>query len=139
MKKENKIIAIIRIKGLVGIDKKIEETLYRFRLRRKYACSLIENNKENIAKLKKLQSFVAYGEVDEKLIDKLIEKRGQKVDKNKKINQLQGLKKQDFEKANLKPFFRLHPPRGGIKSKLPYPKGVLGKHEDISKLLERML
>ena len=40
----------------------------------------------------------------------------------------------------IKPFFRLHPPRGGIKSKLHFPKGVLGDHGDkINLLIERML
>ena len=35
----------------------------------------------------------------------------------------------------------LHPPRGGFKksSRLPTPKGILGKHEDIVKLAGRML
>ena len=45
-----------------------------------------------------------------------------------------------FEELNLKPFFRLHSPRKGIKSKLHYPKGVLGDHKDkINELLIRML
>jgi hypothetical protein len=40
----------------------------------------------------------------------------------------------------IKPFFRLHPPRKGINSKIQYPKGVLGNNkEDINKLIERML
>ena len=40
----------------------------------------------------------------------------------------------------LKGFFRLHPPRKGINSKLQYPKGVLGDNKkDINKLIERML
>ena len=44
------------------------------------------------------------------------------------------------EEIGIKPFFRLHPARGGIKSKLHYPKGVLGNHkENINKLIERML
>ena len=43
-------------------------------------------------------------------------------------------------KGKLKPFFRLHPPRKGIKSKKHYPKGVLGNHgKKINELLERML
>ncbi|KKL95423.1 hypothetical protein LCGC14_1854700, partial [marine sediment metagenome] len=43
-------------------------------------------------------------------------------------------------KLNLKPFFRLHPPRKGIKSKLHFPKGVLGDNkEKINDLVLRML
>ena len=45
-----------------------------------------------------------------------------------------------FEELNLKPFFRLHPPRKGIKSKLHFPKGVLGDNKKkINDLVERML
>ena len=48
-----------------------------------------------------------------------------------------GKKLADFK---LKGFFRLHPPRKGINSKLQYPKGVLGDNKkDINKLIERML
>ena len=41
---------------------------------------------------------------------------------------------------NIKPFFRLPPPRGGINSKERFPKGVLGNHrEKINELIRRML
>ena len=47
-----------------------------------------------------------------------------------------------YEEVNVKPFFRLHPPRKGIESKKHFGvgKGVLGNHKDkINKLIERML
>ena len=44
------------------------------------------------------------------------------------------------EDLGLKPFFGLHPARGGIDSKYHYPKGVLGDHgENINKLIMKML
>jgi hypothetical protein len=74
----------------------------------------------------------------------LIEKRGQLINKEKKIDikkiveELEKGKK--YEELNLKPFFRLHPPRKGIKSKLHFPKGVLGDNkEKINDLVKRML
>ena len=133
------MLVAIRIKGMNKMNKKVEETLFRMRLRRKYACALFEENKENAVKMQKLKPFIAYSKINDALLKKLIEKRGLKINKDKPIGNLTGIKKEDFEKANLKPFFRLHPPRGGIDSKLFYPKGVLGEHEDIGKLLERML
>ena len=103
--------------------------------------------------LKKTENFVAYGSIDKEMLVKLIEKRGKLIKsidtKNKKENKtkidaskiasgfIEGKKLEEF---GLKPFFRLHPPRGGIKSKVHFPKGVLGNHgEKISKLIERML
>ena len=53
-----------------------------------------------------------------------------------------GLDKKSLIELGLKPFFRLHPPRGGIESKKHFGvgKGVLGDNgENINKLLERML
>jgi len=115
--------AVIRIKGMVGINKKIEDTLYRLRLRRKYACVVFENpTKEQLGMIKKVRDFVAFGEIDEATLKELVEKRGKKVD------------------GKLKPFFRLHPPRKGIKSKVHFPKGVLGDNLDkINDLIRRML
>jgi large subunit ribosomal protein L30 len=119
----SQLTAIIRISGMVGVPEEIENTLYRLRLRRKYVCVLIDTNNKSIqGLLEKVKFYVAYGEISKETYDKLIKARGKKID------------------GKLKPFFRLHPPRGGIKSKLQYPKGVLGNNKkDINKLIERML
>ncbi len=118
-----KKICVIRIHGQVGLDKKLKETLNRLRLRRKYSCIVLAPTKEQLGMLKKIRNFVAFGEINEKTYKELKEKRGRKD-----------------VKGNLKPFFRLHPPRRGIKSKLHFPKGVLGNHkEKINELIERML
>jgi len=117
------MIAIIRIKGMIGLKKEVVETLNRLRLRRKYVCVLIEPTKENMGMIKRLKDFVAYGEISGETKKELISKRGKK-DKDGK----------------LKPFFRLHPPRGGLKTKFHFPKGVLGNNgKEINKLIERML
>ena len=65
---------------------------------------------------------------------------GKKIDAKKIIEELEKGKK--YEEVNVKPFFRLHPPRKGIESKKHFGvgKGVLGNHKDkINKLIERML
>jgi large subunit ribosomal protein L30 len=120
------MICIIRIKGQVGVRKDIVETLNRMRLRRKYACIVIDKPDEvQLGMIKKLRDFIAYGEINEETYKELIKKRGIK-DKNGK----------------LKPFFRLHPPRKGIESKKHFGvgKGVLGNHGDkINDLVLRML
>ena len=112
-------IAVIRITGDVGLRKDVAETLNRLKLRRKYSCVVFENpTKEQLGMVKKIRDFVAFGDIDEKTYKKLQEKR----------------------KTKINDFFRLHPPRGGIKTKLHFPKGVLGNHrEEINKLIERML
>ncbi len=140
------MICIIRIKGNIGINKNIDETLNRLRLRRKYSCVVLKPKKENLGMIKKIKNFAAFGEINNGVFEKLIEKRGQLIDKNKKTDAkkaVEGINKgKNYEDFNLKPFFRLHPPRGGIDSKIHFgkKKGVLGNHgEKINELVERML
>ncbi len=137
MSEENKMIAVIRISGKVDVSEKIKNTLDRLDTRRKYSCNIF---KEEFIKgmLKKVRDYVAYGYVDDKMVKKLVEKRGKGDVNSEKV--VKGLKEGKKPKElGLKSCFRLHPPRGGINTKQHYPRGVLGKHEDISKLLERML
>ena len=112
------MICVIRIKGQVKLSKEVNETLNRLKLRKKYSCVILEPTKENLGMIKKVGNQVAFGEISESMYKKLVEKR----------------------KTKIKNFFRLHPPRGGIKSKVHFPKGILGDNKDkINELLERML
>ena len=111
--------AIIRISGDVDLDRGIRDTFDRLKLRRKYSCIVLNPNKEQEGMIKKLRDFIAFGDINDAVFKKLNEKRGKKTNPN---------------------FFRLHPPRGGIKSKVHFPKGVLGDNGDkINDLIERML
>ena len=117
------MICAIRIHGDVGLNKDVVETFTRLRLRRKYACIVFEPTKEKLGMVKKVRNFVAYGEIDDATYKELVKKRGKKDQEGK-----------------LKPFFRLHPPRKGIKSKIHYPIGVLGDNgKKINELVKRMI
>ena len=138
------MICIIRIKGKVGINKDVNETLNRLRLRKKYSCVVLNPKKEQSGMIKKVTDFIAFGEIKEDTINKLIEMRGQIINKSKKIDVkkiVEEIKKgKKYEELNLKPFFRLHSPRKGINSKIHFPKGVLGNNKNkINDLIERML
>jgi large subunit ribosomal protein L30 len=127
------MIAIIRIHGRVDVSKDIEETLKRLRIYKKLNCTFIsEDDQIRVGMLKKVKDYVMYGSVSEDFVKKVVEARGELQDKTKKV-------KKTLE--NTKPWVRLHPPRGGFKksTKLQVPKGILGRHEDISKIMEKML
>jgi large subunit ribosomal protein L30 len=141
------MITAIRIRGLVGISKDTKETFNRLRLRRKYSCIVLPNSsKQQEGMIRKVKDSIAYGEIDKELFEKLIETRGQPIDKKKKMDSKkiveELIKGKTYQELNLKPFFRLHPARGGINSKKHFgkEKGVLGDNgKEINKLLERML
>ena len=142
------MVAVIRIAGMVKVRRDVAETLDRLRLRRKYVCVVVDaNNKNIVGMLKRVKQYIAFGEIDSKILEKLIKERAESEEGRKhkiEINAgevakglMAGKKLADFK---LKGFFRLHPPRKGIDSKLQYPKGVLGDNKkDINKLIERML
>ena len=141
------MICIIRIRGEVGVNRDVEETLNRLRLRKKYSCVVIPSRgKEHLGMIKKVKDFVAYGEIGSEMLEKLVEKRGKALDSSKKLDPKKAAKGieegKKYSELNMKPFFRLHPPRKGIESKKHFGvgKGVLGNHKErINELLERML
>ena len=115
-------LLIIRIAGMVEINGDVEEALFRMRLRKKYTAVLMEDGEETRKLLDFVRNFTAYGPIDKDTLAELIAKRGDKKKDNK--------------------VFHLHPPRGGIDSKIHYgrKKGVLGDNKEaINLLVRRML
>ena len=157
---ENKRIAIIRIRGNVGVKKEIKDTLNMLHLYRKNYCSLILNTKSNIGMLNLIKDYVTWGEVDEETCKLLLEKRG-RLYGNKKllesyIKEKINLSFNDFIKEfmegkkelkdipGLKKFFRLNPPLKGFERKgikIPFSLGgALGyRKEKINDLIRRMV
>ena len=88
------------IRGLVGVNKKIKDTIYLLKLRKKHTCVIINNTDSNIGMIKKIKDYVTYGYVSAKILKELVSKKGRK-DSNGK----------------LKPFFELPPPIGGFEKK----------------------
>jgi 50S ribosomal protein uL30 len=141
------MICAIRIIGEVKVEKTVAETLKRMRLKKKYSCIVLANpKKEDWGMITKAKDSIAFGEIDKKTFQELLEKRGhllkksakEKIDAKKVIEGLEKGKK--YEEMNVKPFFNLHPPRKGINTKEQFPKGSLGNHrEKINELVMRML
>ena len=111
------MILILRIAGRVKNRAKDNETLKRLKLGQKFACVLVDEGDEvRMGMVRAVGHMVAYGSVSDEFVKSM--------------------------KGRLKDgVYYLHPPRGGFKksSRLPTPKGILGKHEDIVKLVSRML
>jgi len=117
------MIIAIRISGLVNVPDKVQESLFRLRLRRKYSAILLEETPENKKILAKLRNYLSYGKLNDETLASLLKERGK------------GKKKEEIK------FFRLHPPRKGIDAKkhAGVRKGVLGYNKEINELVGRML
>ena len=113
------MIFVVRIAGQVKNKKKDNETLKRLKMGRKFAAILVDEKDDvRMGMVRAVDKLVAYGKVDEAFVKEL--------------------KKARKDKGGV---YFLHPPRGGFKksSRLPTPKGILGKNKDITKLARRML
>lgn len=139
------MILVIRISGMVNVSADIEEALNRARLRRKYSAVLLKPTRENLFLLKKIRNHVAFGTVNHETLAELIEKRAEALNSKTKIDAekiISSIEKKPLQELGIKPFFRLHPPRGGIEAKNHFGvgKGVLGDNkEKINDLVRRML
>ena len=157
---ERKRIAVIRIKGSIGLKKEIVSTFKLLRLYKKNCCIIIENTPYYIGMLKRIRHHATWGEIDQGTFKSLIEKRGKLA--RKKSLTLQYLKQKtdlDFDifakeffafNKNLKDipglklFFKLSPPRNGFERKgikVPFSQGgVVGYRKDkINELIMRMI
>ncbi|MFH1364040.1 MAG: 50S ribosomal protein L30 [Candidatus Aenigmatarchaeota archaeon] len=137
--------AVVRIRGSVGLDKKIKDTLSMLRLERVNHCVLIDKTPHMEGMVKKVRSYITWGEVDSKILEKLVEKRG-RLPGNKKLEPKKAKEvarsiEKDKKVKEIKPVFRLSPPSRGFKAiRKDYPRGALGyRGEKINDLLKRMM
>ncbi|MGC8547999.1 MAG: uL30 family ribosomal protein [Candidatus Micrarchaeia archaeon] len=138
--KENSLLALIRVRGTVGVKHDIAETLKRLKLEHVNNLSLVLATKPAIGMIKKSSDYITFGEISADMLAKLLEKKGLNVDKQSVELVLKGEKKP--EELGIKLPLRMHPPRRGYESiKRPYGHGgALGyRGNDIDKLISRML
>lgn len=137
-------IIVIRMRGRINVPPDIKRTLDMLRLRKKFSCVILDDKPETIGKLKKIQNYIAYGQVKEETIKQLLLKRA-KPPLNEKIVDafikefMEGKKK--IEDLKIKKFFSLHPPRGGFRkdTRKSWPEGILGNNKKINELVMKML
>lgn len=113
------MIAAIRVRGIIGIEKGMEDTLRMLKLYRKNCCAILKDEPHIRGMLLKTKDFITWGDVDEETSNLL-----QKKSKNG--------------------FCRLNSPRKGYGRKgvkMPFSRGgALGnRKEKINDLIKRMI
>ena len=138
-----KIIAI-RMRGRIGLTQDVIKTLDILKLRKKFSCVILDDKPEIRGMLKKVQNYISYGLIKEETLKKLLLKRAKPKIEKEKVDKfvkefIEGKKR--LKDLGIKPFFSLHPPRGGFKKKTKklFPEGILGKNEKINDFVVRML
>lgn len=140
-------VAVLRVRGLVRIDRDVQDTLRFLNLNQKNSCSLHKMTPSLLGMLKKVKDYATWGEVDSSVVDALFNKRGEEYqgklkDVAGKINYASRYVEHKGKKY--KKYFRLPNPKGGFDRKgikTPYAlSGALGyRGEAMNVLLKKML
>jgi len=124
-------LAVVRIRGGIGIKSQITMTLDLLKLHKQNFCVVLDNTPSTLGMINKIKDYVTWGEINDDVLAQLREKR------------LRSAIGKDGKKHDKK-YFRLHPPlkgfeRKGIKTAFT-EGGVLGYRKDkINDLIKRML
>ncbi len=157
------LYAVIRIRGMSGVHPDVERTLYLLRLRRKFAAAIYHSSLPGIwGMLKRVENWATFGEIDKPTLVELIRVRGRLLGDKPITDEwvkselgLSGIEEladkllageihyHKLKDKGVKPFFRLHPPRGGFKGSIKRPYGDGGelgyRGSAINELIRRML
>lgn len=137
-------IAVIRIRGITGVDKRIRNTMDMLGLYHNNYCTIVYGSMFNM--VRKAKDYVTWGEINDDTLKMLVEKRGEEY-KGRETDSKNKIKYKNFILINgkkYKKYFRLSPPRKGFERKgikVPFSKGgSLGyRKEKINDLIKRMI
>jgi len=152
-------LALIRLRSGIRAKGEVRDTLAMLRLHRINHLVIIDDNPSYKGMVQKVKDYITWGEIDKETLAKLLRKRGRLIGNkpvtDEYVQEKLGMGIDEFaEKVvngemkltdlpNIKPVFRLHPPRGGLKGskKRSFKEGgALGyRGEKINELIERML
>lgn len=149
---------VIRVRGTTGVIQNIADTLDMLRLTRISHAVIVEENPSYEGMLQKAKDYITWGEIEPEFLADIIAKRGRIVG-GKKVTDEYVSENSDYKDIaelavaltnsevkladlNIKPVFRLHPPRKGYEDiRLSVKEGgSLGyRGEEIKDLAKRML
>jgi large subunit ribosomal protein L30 len=150
------MFAIVRVRGSVKVRKNINDTLLMLRLKNVNNCIVIPEDGVYKGMIAKAKDYITWGEVSKDAFKKMLLKWG-RTKNNKRVDEaylkergqdIETFTEQFFagklrlQDVDIKPVFRLHPPRKGYEGiKRPFTmKGALGyRGEKINDLLVRMI
>jgi len=157
------LMAIVRIRGRVDIKPDIRHTLDMLHIRRKFWATVIPLTPSYKGMLHKVKDYTTYGEIDRETLIQLLKARGELTTGGRLTDEWLEEHKEEtgFSSVEelvdavmkgevklhklqwLKPYFRLHPPKGGFKKTTKRAwndGGELGyRGKEINRLLRRMI
>ncbi len=139
MEKQQKQIAVIRLRGTTGLQGDVAATLHMLNIRHVNHCTIVPDSPGFAGMIKKAKDYITWGPIDADTLKLLLEKRGEAVVESGRSRHFVSL-----NGKNYKPYFRLSPAKGGlgkrgIKASFT-SSGALGDRKDkINELLRKMI
>ena len=157
--KQCRCLAVVKVRGTIRAQREAKETLDMLHISQTNHAVLVVNNPAMLGMLKRVQSYVTWGEISKEIHADLLTKKGRTSGDKKltdeylkkvgctSINDLAGgivsCKVEFLKLPDIQPVFRLHPPTKGYKGT---PKknfragGEAGyRGEAINDLVKRMI
>jgi large subunit ribosomal protein L30 len=151
--------AAVRVRGIINVNPDIKKTMNLLNLTRVNHCVILEENPSTKGMLQVAKDYITWGEIDKTSLLKLINVRGRlEGDKeltedhlktttsyntvDKLVDAIISSKFKYKEIPNIKPIFRLSPPKKGYEGikRSFVNKGALGyRGKEINKLIEKMI
>jgi large subunit ribosomal protein L30 len=128
-----KCLAVIKIRGTISAQRQARETLELLHLPKTNNAVLVDNSPSMLGMLRRVQSYVTWGEISNETIVELLLKRG-RLSGDKKLTE-EYAQKAGYESLTelaaalgccktayrnlpgVQPVFKLHPPKKGFKGK----------------------
>ena len=124
-------IAAVQVRGAIGMNRKLKDTLKLLKLMRKNSCVILDDKPNYVGMLVKAKDYITWGEIDKETFTILFTKRARvagnkaltddylkqhlKMDSKTFIEDFFGQKKKLDDIPGLKLYFRLSPPAKGFE------------------------
>ncbi len=149
------MFAVLRLRGEVNLRPEIKATLGMLRINKINHCAVVKENEHYRGMIQKVKDYVAWGRIDDEALAMLLQRRG-RLSGNRRLSEQVIMDKgyssandmakaissgsTNFKDLGIKPIFRLHPARKGLRStkKTAQQGGDLGFRDDIGDLIKRM-
>ena len=130
---ERKCIAAVRVRGSISAQREARETLDMLHLGRTNHAVLVDNRPAFLGMLRRVQSYVTWGEVSRETVASMLQKRG-RLAGNKRLTEeyvskigyksigeladaIVSCEAEHWKLPDMQPVFKLHPPSKGFKGK----------------------
>lgn len=150
-------LLVVNLRGLVNTRAPIRTTLNQLKVAKRFNATIVPNDDVHAGMLNLAKEHLAWCQLNADLAEKLLKSRSERSSGNRVLESeiakehgsfheiASGLENGTIKLSaieEMRPFFRLSPPRGGFKRSIRrqyLDGGILGPNKELQSLVERML